>query len=198
MKTANFVKLEKQILPHFPGFTVSGKMLFISPVQKTLRGFHFEPSGFSDEAFYVNVFFLPFCIPVKDVHYTFGHRVGRRWKLNEPDLQRELTNQMLKEVPYVAHLVTPREVAAALEPLAKRRNPHSIEAYAYTLVQSAELRKAAVVLDELGNVLDQTVGWQQEIASRAQLIRDKLAIGGKEAQEQLDIWESETASALGF
>lgn len=198
MKTTNFVKLAKQILPHFPGFVVKGKILFMSPVEKTLRGFHFEPSAFSDEDFYVNVFFLPFCVPVKEVHYTFGHRVGQRWKVNEPNLLRELTHRMLKEAPYVAHLMTPDDVAVALEPFAKRRNPHSLEAYAYTLVQSGQLRKASVVLEDLGDVLDKTVDWQHEIASRAQLIRDHLAADGKEATEQLKIWEAETASELGF
>lgn len=198
MKTNHFVKLEKQLLPHFPGFTVKGKMLFISPVERTLRGFHFEPSSFSDEDFYVNVFFLPFCVPVEEVHYTFGHRVGQRWKINKPDLQKDLTAEMQKELGFVAGLITPRDVAAALEPFAKRRNPHSLEAYSYTLIQAGESQAASAVIEELRHLLDSNVSWQQEIASRTQLIRDKLAKDVKEAQEQLKAWESQTASNLGF
>ncbi len=200
MKTKEFVDLEKRLLPNFHGFTIKGKLLFISPVKNTLRGFYFEPSAFTGKNFYVNRFFLPLCVPAKRVHFTFGHRIGseKRWSKDDPTFDTDLTSEMLKEVPFLTSLKTPKDVARALEPLTKRPNPHCHEAFAYTLIQAGETRAAAEVLDALLKLTDTTVSWQQEIALRAQLVRNMLLKSPEEAQKQLALWESETASNLGL
>jgi hypothetical protein len=200
VKTKEFVELEKRLLPNFPGFTVKGKLLFISPVQNTIRGFYFEPSAFTGNDFYVNVFFLPLCVPAKCVHFTFGHRIGaeKRWRESAPNFDTNLTSEMLKEVPFLSSLKTPKDVAKALEPLTKRLNPHCLEAFAYTLIQAEETGAAAEALDTLLRLADMNVVWQQEIASRARLIRNELLKNPEEAQKQLAVWELETALNLGL
>lgn len=200
MKAKDFAELEKRLLPNFPGFTIKGKLLFVSPVERTLRGFHFEPSAFSQKDFYVNMFFLPLCVPVKRAHFTFGHRIGseKRWSRDEAGLEANLASEMQKETPFLASLRTPKEVARALEPLSKRLNPHCHEAFAYSLIQAGEIKAAEQALDNLLKLIDTTVPWQKEIASRAQLVRDKLRRNVEEAQKQLDVWENETVSSLGL
>jgi hypothetical protein len=142
---------------------------------------------------------MPLCVPVKHLHFTFGHRVGskKRWSGDQPDLEAALTSEMLKEALFLTGLKTPRDAAKALGPLTKRPNPHCHEAFAYTLIQAGEARAALEALDALLKLTDTTVAWQQEIASRAQLIKDKL-VKPEEAKKQLAIWESETASNLGL
>jgi hypothetical protein len=59
MNTKEFMELGKHLLQYFPGFTLKGKLLFMSQVEHTLRGFYFEPSAFDKKSFYINVFFQP-------------------------------------------------------------------------------------------------------------------------------------------
>src|SRR5436309_2435201 len=121
MTTKEFLAIEKRLLPQFPGFTTKGALMFIQPLDHTLRGFHFEPSAFSKKGFYVNMFFLPLCVPIEHVHFTFGHRVGpnKRWSADQPDLEVTLGLEMLKEVSFLISLRTANDVARALEPLTK-------------------------------------------------------------------------------
>ena len=105
---------------------------------------------------------------------------------------------MLKELPFLSSLKTPKDVANALEPLTKGSNPHCHEAFAYTLIQAGKIGAAAEVLDTLLKLIDMTVEWQQKIAARVGLIQDKLLKNPEEALKQLAIWESETASNLGL
>ena len=57
---------------------------------------------------------------------------------------------------------------------------------------------AEQALDNLLNLIDTTVPWQREIASRAQLVRAKLRRNVEEAQKHLYGWEAETVSNLGL
>jgi hypothetical protein len=200
VKTKDFVALGNRLLPHFPGFAIKEKLFFISPVRHTLRGFFFEPSAFSQEHFYVNVFFLPLCVPAKHVHFTFGYRIGdkKRWNASVPDFDTKLISEMLKEVPFLTKLNGPRDVAQALYPLTKRSNPHCHEAFAYALIQSEKFSLAVEALDTLLKLADTSVAWQQEIVIRVRLIRDKLLNSPEEAKKHLAIWESDTALNLGL
>jgi hypothetical protein len=200
VKSKDFIHLERRLSPSFPGFAIKGSLLFICPVENTLRGFHFEPSAFAKKEFYVGMFFLPLCVPTRHVHFTFGHRVGdeKRWSSGESGLEANLSSAMLREVPFLSDLRGPADVAKALEALTKEPNPHCHEAFAYTLIQAGEVSRAAKALETVLKLTDAAVTWQQEIASRARLIREKLLANAQEAQRQLSIWESETISNLGL
>ena len=200
MKTKEFVNLEKRLLQDFPGFAIKGSMMFISPVGHTLRGFCFETSGFDKRAFYLWSFFMPLYVPSEHIHFTFGERIGgnKRWNADQPELGAALRSEMLKELPFLYSLKTAKDVANALEPMTKRTNPHCHEAFAYTLIRSGKIGAAAEALNRLLKLIDMTVEWQQKIAERVGLIQGKLLKNPEEALKQLDIWESETASNLGF
>ncbi len=177
--------------------------MFVQPLGNTLRGFHWEPSAFSKTDFYVTVFFLPLYVPTKHLHFTFGHRVGRnrRWCSGSLDLERSLGLEMQKEVPFLNSLKTAKEVAKALEPLTKPNeagivNPHCYEAFAYSLVQAGEIAAASNAIDKLLSNVNLAVGWESEIASRAQQIRNAILKHPENAQELMAVWESETIRNL--
>jgi hypothetical protein len=201
MTKSDFAKLAKRLLPSLlPGFEASGNLCLVSPFSGTVRGFHFEPSAFSKTAFYVNTFFFPLCVPAKQFHFTFGHRLGGngRWDSMDPMLLPNLSKELQKERPFLLGLSKPIDVSKALKPLAELRNPHSLEAFAYTLILAGQVKAAADTLNDLLSAIDKAIIWQQEIASRAILIRDKLRSQPESASEQLATWERETARDLGI
>jgi len=204
MTTREFVALEKRLLPNLSNFVIKGRLMFIAPIARALRGFHFDPSAFSKQAFYVDMFFMPLCVPTKHVHFTFGHRVKSGWSADDPNLETKLTLAMQEEVPFLAGLNTAIDVARALEPLTKTHNPHCHEAFAYTLLQAGEMPAALHALDTLLALIDSVkranpdVTWELEIAARALLIRDKLLDKPEDAHQQLAAWEAETVRKLGL
>lgn len=206
MKTKQFIELETHLLPNFPGFVVKGKLMFISPVEHTLRGFHFEASAFAKKNFYINVFFMPLCVPVKHIHFTFGHRIGpnKRWSVDQPELEGTLASEMLKEIPVLVGLKTAKDVAEAVELLTKGNptsgyvNPHCYEALAYNRIQSGEIPVAANVIDILLEKINPSVAWEKEIALRVRLIKSKLLENPEEAKNQLATWEAESIHNLGL
>jgi len=204
VKTREFVTLEQRLLPSLPGYAVKGRMMIVVPVVHTLRGFYFEPSGFSSKKFYVNMFFMPLCVPAKHVHFTFGHRVGHGWDAKEPDLETKLKAAMKGDMRFLLGLRTPKDTAKALEPLTTGNpvtgyvNPHCYEALAYTLITAGELAGAATVIDNLLRSVNFSVSWEAEIASRAQLMKEKLSENPERANQQLLTWEAETVRNLGL
>jgi hypothetical protein len=205
MKTKEFVEMEKRLLPNLPGFTIKGPMLFISPVGNLLRGFYFESSAFAQKSFYINVFFLPLYVPTKNIHFTFGHRVGRerRWTADQPGIETSLTSEIQKELSFLTGLKTIADVVAALRAFTTPNeagyvNPHCYEALAYSLIKVGETKNALGVINLLVKRANPAVAWEAEIAQRVQLIGSKLLEKPDEVQARLSAWETDTARNLGI
>jgi hypothetical protein len=58
MTKKELAAIAKRLLPSFPGFTLKGALMFVQPLDHTLRGFQFEPSAFSKKAFLCKRVFL--------------------------------------------------------------------------------------------------------------------------------------------
>ena len=178
--------------------------MFVVPLGHTLRGFHFDPSGFSAKKFYVNMFFMPLYVPARHLHFTFGHRVGHMWDAEEEGLDANLGSAMQKDAPFLRSLRTPIDVADALKPLTTRDrttdyiNPHCYEALAYSLVRAGKTGAALKVIGKLLNSANPTVEWETEIRSRARLISELLSQNLELALKQLSAWELETIRSLGL
>jgi hypothetical protein len=71
MKKAELSALLKQIQPELPGFKIKGQLLFIDPINHTLRGVWLDHS-MDPRAFYVEVFVQPLFIPAEYIHFGFG------------------------------------------------------------------------------------------------------------------------------
>ena len=204
MTTKEFLKLEGRLLASFPSFRIKDRVMFVVPVDHNLRGFHFDPSGFSAKRFYVNMFFMPLYVPARHLHFTFGHRVGHMWDAEEKHLDGNLTSAMQKDVPFLLRLRTPMDVADALRPLTTRDpatgyiNPHCYEALAYSLVRAEKTGAALKVIGKILNSANPTVEWETEIRSRARLISELLRQNLELALKQLSAWELETIRSLGL
>src|SRR5690348_10025170 len=96
MKGREFEGLYRRyLLADLPGFTYKGSLLFARPVVHLLRGFSFDTSGFSADAFDVEVFVQPLYVPTDCITYTFGRRLhgrqGMGWKLDRQDERATMT-----------------------------------------------------------------------------------------------------------
>jgi hypothetical protein len=186
---------------------VKDQLMIMRPVTHTLKAFHFDGSSFDKKSFYVDIFFMPLCVPAEHIHFTFGRRVrdkaSDRWNAGNPGFETTLTSAMQDDLPFLVKLRTPSDVASALQPLTKPNeagyvNPHCYEALAYTLLQAGKTSAASNVIDTLLKTANPTVIWECKIASRARLIRDKLLEKPEEAHEQLATWETENIRTLGI
>lgn len=200
MTKKEFIALEKRLLPNFPGFTVSGRLTFISPVGHTLRGFNFEPSGFDKKGLYLTMFFLPLCVPRKYLSLSFGESLkGTGWRVDDPGLDEQLIAAMQKWVPFLQSLRSPRDVLEAVKSEERTfKDPYKYEAIAYLLIRSGEATKGMGALDELLNLLDPAIPWQREMADRARALRSLLLRNPSDAHKQLESWEAESVRNLGL
>jgi hypothetical protein len=200
MTTEEFVSLGRRLQPDFPDFAIRRRLFFISPLEHTLRGFNFDPSGFDKTRFYINAFYLPLCIPRKNLSYTFGKRLkGTGWHADAPNLEIELVNAMQRETPFLISLRTPKDVVEDAKLRAwDSKDPHKREVVAYMLARAGEVAEAVVALDRLLSVLDPDIPWQHEMADRALALNSQLVDAPAAAQRQLDVWEAETVKNLGL
>ena len=77
-------------------------------------------------------------------------------------------------------------------------NGYGHEALAYMLARDGDTGAAIPALDYLLTLLDPTVAWQREMASRVEMLRAKLLADPNEAAEKLATWESESIHNLGL
>ena len=198
MKKKEFIALERRLLPNFPGFAIKGSMMLIPPVEHTLRAFDFDAGRFGKKEFYLTVFFMPLCVPLKFVHFLFGHRIRPYgWNADEPNLETNVTLEMQREVPFLMSLTNPKEVAEAIKPrLGWNANCH--EAFAYSLIQAGETDAALEAIDVLLKLVHGRGGWEGEVGSRMRLIQEKLLGNPDDAKRQLHAWEEETVHNLGL
>lgn len=204
MTSKDFLSLGKQLLPAMPGFAIKGPLMFLPPVDHTLRGLCFESHSHEARFFYVQMFFQLLCVPTNHVVFTFGKRLGggngKRWDADDPSLGAGLTSAIQKEaLPFLAALRTPKDTAAAARLLTgESKNPNLHQAIAYALARAGETTAATDELDNLLSLSSSAVAWERDIASRAQMLRAKLVENPADAQQQLETWESETAKNLGL
>src|SRR3954469_10361943 len=205
MTSKQFVALGKRLRPTLPGFTIWKSRLVMVPLGHTLRGIAFEPSGFSREEFYVNIFFMPLCVPTEQVHFTFGYRINRKqgWSVGEEDLEIHLRAALNKNVEFLTELQTVDDVARSLRPFTQPNergtvNPHCSEALAYMLLRSGQEKKGRKVIKTALTRINSSVLWQRDIAERLQTILSLLSSGLNDAQSQLVAWEANNISTLGL
>jgi hypothetical protein len=207
MTTREFLAIENRLLSSFPGFAVKAKLMFMCPLNHTLRGFHFDPSGFGKRDFYVKMFLLPLYVPTTQVHLTFGHRLrnarGHLWNADRAEFETVLRLAMLEEIPFLGSLRTADKVAKALEPFVEPNaagyvNPHCSEALAYTLIRAGRLARAALVLDSLVSGSNANPGAAGDVFTRARLIKRMLSEHPEDVDRQLLAWQHETVRNLGL
>jgi hypothetical protein len=202
MTNKDFFTIGSRILVSLPGYTAQKNLVFAQPIGHTLKGVCFDRSAFDARSFYVHVFILPLFVPAKHLGFNLGWRVGggsHRWNADDPNMVSDLNDALKREaVPFLSHVRSPREVAAAAVSLNKTKDPYVQEAIAYALALAGDSEQAAAAFKQLAALLDTQIPWQLEMEQRAQKFKADFLCNPTVAQKQLESWRVETAKNLGL
>ncbi|MBI4604275.1 MAG: hypothetical protein HY721_20135 [Planctomycetes bacterium] len=203
MKNKDFAELARRLLPDLQGFAIKTPLMFITPVQHTLRGLCFESHSYEPMQFYIWVFFLPLFIPTKHVSFNLGKRIegprGKPWNAEGPNLIAELSAALKREaLPFLSRMESPHDLAKAATSLRQAQDPYVQQAIAYALARTGEVNKAVAALEELAHLLDVKVPWQREMTERAYALKSQLLGDASGAQRRLEAWEAESVCNLGL
>jgi hypothetical protein len=210
MRTQDFQRLMRILLPSYPSYKIKDSLFFAAPFTHLLRGFYFEPSGFDALAFYVNAFVFPLYVPAEDVNFTFGKRIGgptgRLWELAEDNIQERerIAGKLLVSIhneglPFIESATTPAELVEVATKIASEENPYVQQAIGCSLIMDWKYDEAVKVLNRLYLTLEKAsprVPWQAELMQRAWFLQDLLATNPSEARLTLKQWERETVKNL--
>ena len=202
MKTKDFIQLERQLIQDLPGGTVNGSIIVICPSKHVLRGLSFEGSSFDAKTFFVFFFFLPLCVPTKNLYFNFGDRLrnsngGDVWNANEGDLLAKLRRAISEQaLPYLSNVESLENMVRVLSESPQPYNPHKQQAIAYALARLGRFEEARDALADLISRIDHKSPWQREICERAEGLLIQLKDDTAAAQKQLQIWETETKETL--
>lgn len=203
MKSKDFNKLAKDILPRLDGYRVKGAMIFSMPVGHILRGVSFESSSHDAGAFYMWTFFQPLCVPVEYLVFNLGFRLAddlgqNRWSVERPDLINAVGDSIIRHaVPYLKKVETAKGAADVADNLCSQ-NKSIQESAAYSAILAGDGARAGSQLMKLIEGLDVGIAWQHDILIRVKKINELLDINIERAQECLGGWEMYTARSLNI
>jgi len=198
MKIKDVKNICRPLLPLLPGFVQQGFMLYNIPSDGLLRGICFDDSDFDKDAFYVWVFFLPLYVPRSHISLTLGKRLaaGKRWNKTADNLTAELTAAIHDEaLPFLGQAETAERFADAITEISKApRNPHVLQAKAYSFAKLGNNEMAINTLNELIDVLDSNedakFAWVRELRDSVEKFLAQIRSNPASAQQQLDEWEA--------
>lgn len=202
MRQKEFRALAKQLLPDLPGWRLKGPLLLWPPVDHTLRGVCFEPSGFDKDGFYLTVFLLPLCVRRDYLIFNMGMRLGFSWSASDPRLLPKLLNALRQEaMPYLADAQTPNDVIRLIRSRwGDGHDPYVHQTIAYLLARYGNRRDAIQAMDQVIHVLalnsDLASDWGEKMASEARMLRSKLEEDPEAARRLLREWEEESRRNL--
>src|SRR5262249_25335575 len=151
MKTKEFTQIGRQLLDGLPGFVVNREMLFVSPIEHTLRAIFFNRAA-DPRAFHVQALLLPLCVPAEDVYFNVGFRVGgdsHTWSAGDPRLIADLSTAIKREaLPFLGSADTPKHAAETAAALGKSGDGIVLRAIAYWLALAGERQRAVRVLND--------------------------------------------------
>ncbi len=205
MKTRDFEKIGKQLLPYLPGYVTKKNLVFKAPIGDLLCGLSFERCT-DGKYFHLSVFFLPCFVLTDIVYFNYGKRIGNalNWRADNPNLLSDLKEAICNQaLPFLKSVSTLTEVAnhlkAEVELDRRRVNSHTLEALACTLIKTGDYPAALETLSELTQKLEnEIVPWMVAQRSRARFIKDNLLQNPEAALAQLEAWKTETICNLGL
>jgi len=203
MRKKQFENLCKKLIVALPDFSCKGFLLFARPVGHVLRGFCCDDSGFDLNKFAVWVFFLPFYVPTKHLGFNIGQRLkddrgcDKWWNINDPETPDDMLFRIRSQgIPFLSGVEEPLGlVQVADRRYADSKDPHVLEAIAYSLLISGHFAASKRALDTLLAVLSPAVGWQNEMKLRTEKLK---ALDSEAAQRILAQWEKESRTNLGI
>jgi hypothetical protein len=192
------------LIPQLPGFVTEGHLIFRVPVENVIRGFIFDSSAFSAEAFHPTAFVQPLYVPHDHITMTLGSRLRGAWEFSRERNQQladRLLESMRKEgLPLLEELGSPQKIADSAEVLFSTKNHYVRQAAAYSLVLIAEDRKAVQRLDQLLLMLKEmgrgVQTWAQNVYAEVAGLRETVLRDPSEARALLEKWAEKSRQAL--
>jgi hypothetical protein len=195
-------RLAARLAEDLPGLRFTGPLLYFEPPAPILRALYLESHSYDARQFYLWAFVLVPCVPARIVSFNFGWRIGPGrgngpWSAASSDLDVSLMQAIRREaLPRLSSVRSASDLAPLARTLDKSRDPYVIQAIAYALMRECRLELGMQSLDALLGCLDASIGWQAEIARRAQSVRALIVADSTGAQAQLEQWEIDTLDAL--
>ena len=202
MSNKEFSALARSLSPALPSFAIKGPLLLICPMNGILRGLLFESHSHSSTLFYVWVFFLPLCVPTRNLALNLGRRIsspgGGPWDSAQKGLIETLIEAVKREgLPFLSRVESIGDLADSAGSLPSK-GPYTLQAIAYSLARDGKFARAVTALDEMMQSLDGKIAWQLEMAKRANALKSKLLSDPAGALRQLQDWEAESLGNLGL
>src|SRR5439155_25246024 len=101
MRGRDFERLaRKEFVPHLPGYSVRGSLIYEAPVEDILKGFNADTSAFTAERVFVEVFVMPLYVPSEHLVLNIGIRLGgpaHFWTVTEEGFAQGLTSSMVQQ-----------------------------------------------------------------------------------------------------
>jgi hypothetical protein len=204
MKGAWFQRFSQEyLLASLPGFVAKGKFLFKSPVDSMFRGFIFDSSGFSKEAFYPEVYVQPLYVPEKHAVLTLGVRFTGDWQARPQD-EKDLAKKLLDRIhsvglPFLNSLGSPEKLAHPPARWDNSENVHVQQAIAYSLVFIGGDDRALDRIDKICRLLQAASGkyaWEDKLLADLLSFKAILDEDPSQARQQLAKWAEETRGHL--
>ncbi len=186
-------KVVNEIAGQLPGFVSEGRLMFMMPLGHSLKGVYFDRSIVGPEMCNVNVFVQPLFVRAENLTFNLGWRLGggtKLWNL-DASLAELMDKVKLEAVPFLASVISPRDLAKAAKRLHITENPLVKIYIAYALVRDGEFTDAIDALDEFVAVEPHGFWRNDALSLKRRLHQDPIA-----AQSQLDANEIYTVAAL--
>jgi hypothetical protein len=200
--------LKAHVVPELPGFEASERFLFHSPIPDLLHFFYFDASGFDKNVFYIEMGVLPLYVPVDNVHFTYGSRLGGSWDITEAETPEAVMKRVVAYIqhqglPYLSFVPDPAAFAEDLELLTdlSPEDPLYTEPVAYSLILSGRFDDATEVVRDLhaSEKTESDPHWPDVTAARVKRLERVLAALEQDPQEAVDVlrmWRLESLANL--
>lgn len=187
------------LLGHLPkGFAARRRLVVKVSDDALLSGVLCEPSGFSADRYYVNVFVQPLYVPSGHLVLDFGQRVGggsRSWTKADLD-DSTLAQAILGTATGVfSRLCEPAKLATAAE--ADLQNVHHAEVAGRSWFVAGDLSRAIKALT-VGAETHDDREWALAIGQRCEAFADLAQTDPAQATAELQRTIKETKAALGL
>ena len=202
MTKKQFAAISRSLAQTLSGFSAKGQLVFVAPVDHTIRGIFLDGSSFDRNLFFAEVFLQPLFVPSSRLVFNVGWRVGggaHRWDARSPHLLEELGSEIAGEpLAFLNRAQTPGDVAALAASLQKTQDPYVQQVIAFALARAGDCTRAVAELRALVALLDDRIEWQGEMAERARRLSAQLRDDPSAAAHQLERWEIDTSRLLGL
>lgn len=201
--------VRRYLLPHLPGFSVKGHLVYRSDLTYFLCGIDFESSAFESMAFALTVLVQPLYIPKDYLSYHFGRRLDRpdglQWwsGLQDQDeatyMGEALHSIQVQGLPFLGKFLSPGDLANRSDELGPvPTDPHLLEAVGYSLVLDGQYDRAWETLEKLHRVLDNMSrhALRAVFVGRVSELEGRLRQDPKQAIGLLHEWRDQTIRNL--